>query len=319
MFAKISIFLISIFVVSAVTIESDVFEHNITVGFVGDMVPSVDSTYNETVFDNVIHDTKKPDLMIGNLEGTFAKEGRTSKCVYINSKCHAFSGNANFADALKSAGFDFVSLVNNHSYDFGEDGLEDTKKELNRVGIKYISSDKPTEVVEVRGKRIAVLGLSSTKPWESISDYNFIESEVTKLRNENDYVVVIFHGGAEGSDKSIVPGVEEFVGDENRGNVEKVAKTAVDAGANIVLGSGPHVLRKIEMYSGSPIAYSLGNFVGANKLISIGTLSYSGIFTASLSDTKETKYDFKSILLSPTGVPSLDPLNQSLKFLENLK
>jgi len=293
--------------------------NKISVGFVGDMVPSTDSIYNESVFDNVSSLLSTPDLMIGNLEGTFAHVDRLSKCEYLKTMCHAFRGDPSFADALKNAGFDFVSLVNNHSYDFGKEGLSDTQAELDRVGIKYVTSETPSKSVEVRGKRVGILGLSSTDPWKSITDYDFIKNSVNQLAEENDFVIVIFHGGAEGSDKSVVPMQEEWVGTENRGDVYKVAHIAVNAGADLVLGAGPHVLRKIEVYKNATIAYSMGNFVGAKKLITKGVLAYSGIFTTTLKQDSAPKYNFTSIILSKTGVPSLDETNQSEIFLENLK
>lgn len=273
---------------------------SITVGWVGDMVPSDDASYNLSVFSSVANDLQLPDLMIGNLEGTFALPERTDKCIYIPTMCHAFRGDPSFATALKDAGFDLVSLVNNHSYDYLRDGLEDTKRVLDDAGIPYISPDKPTISMQVKGKRIGVLGLSSTEPASTITDYDFIEREVKNLKQSNDYVIVIFHGGAEGSDKTEVPGTTEYMGTENRGDVQKVSYTAIDAGADLVLGSGPHVLRKIEVYKGAPIAYSLGNFVGGKHLVMGNTLSLSGIFTTTLG---AGSYSLIPITLSPTGVP----------------
>lgn len=273
---------------------------SITVGWVGDMVPSDDAAYNLTAFSSVASDLQLPDLMIGNLEGTFALPERADKCVYILTMCHAFRGDPSFAAALKDAGFDLVSLVNNHSYDYLKDGLEDTKRVLDDADIPYISPDKPAVSIEVRGKRIGVLGLSSTEPASTITDYDFIRDQVSILKQSNDYVIVIFHGGAEGSDKTQVPGTTEYMGTENRGDVQKVAYTAIDAGADLVLGSGPHVLRKIEVYKGAPIAYSLGNFVGGKRLIMGGNLSDSGIFNTTLGTDS---YSLIHITLSATGVP----------------
>jgi poly-gamma-glutamate capsule biosynthesis protein CapA/YwtB (metallophosphatase superfamily) len=324
MFTRIIAIFSSIFFITAFALsgEAPILTENkskITIGWVGDMVPSLDTIYNDNAFIEVTDLLSKPDLMIGNLEGTFAHSDRLSKCEYLKNSCHAFRGEANFADALKNAGFDFISLVNNHSYDFGDEGLADTMAELDRVGIAYVTSEVPSKSIVVGNKNIGILGLSSTQPWKSITDIEFIKKEVMRLKSENDFVIVLFHGGAEGSDKSAVTGEEEWVGNENRGNVELVAHTAIDAGADLVLGSGPHVLRKIEKYKSGVIAYSLGNFVGANRLVSKGVLAYSGIFTATLKENSETKYDFQSILLSPLGIPYIDTENISKTFLESLK
>lgn len=290
----------------------------LTVGWVGDMVPSNDIDYNENVFAEVTGELLKPDLMIGNLEGTFAQADRTDKCMYLTSMCHAFRGDLSFAASLRDAGFDFVSLVNNHSYDFGREGLSDTEAILDAAGIAYISPTKQSTSITIKNKKVGILGLSSTQPTVTISDYDFIQREVIRLKSENDFVIVLFHGGAEGSDKTEVPGATEYVGSENRGDVQKVARTAVDAGADLVLGAGPHVLRKIEMYEGTPVAYSLGNFVGGKRLIMGGNLSLSGIFTATLEKDMPTTYDFTSVILGADGTPKLDVFEQSKQLIRSL-
>ncbi len=290
----------------------------ITVGWVGDMVPSLDTNYNQNVFDSVAPELQSPDLMIGNLEGTFASKDRVSKCTYLSSLCHSFRGDPSFAAALQTAGFDFVSLVNNHAYDYGEDGLTDTEQVLEQFGIPYISTTKPTVSITIKGKRIGILGLSSTEPAKTITDYTFIQTKVAELKKNNDFVIVIFHGGAEGSNKTIVPGITEYMGTEDRGNVELVAHTAIDAGADLVLGSGPHVLRKIENYKNIPIAYSLGNFVGGRHLTTTGNLGISGIFTATLEQSHPTTYNFTSVTLSKDGIPSVDFLDQGKYLIKTL-
>jgi len=299
--------------------EQKVFSDDITIGWVGDMVPAKDAEYNHAAFSFVGTELQKPDLMIGNLEGTFALEHRTSKCVYIATRCHAFRGDESFADALKNSGFDLVSLINNHSYDYGTDGLKDTLAILDARGIPYIAPTKPTTTLLVKGKRIGILGLSSTQPLQTINDYEFITTTITTLKAENDFVIVVFHGGTEGSDKTLVPGANEYMGTENRGNVELVAHTAIDAGADMVLGSGPHVLRKIETYKNKTIAYSLGNFVGGNgNLTTTGILGHSGIFTSTLSDQRPQQTNFISVLLTKNGTPTLDILDHGKKLIESL-
>lgn len=290
----------------------------LTIGWVGDMVPSEDALYNARVFDSVAPALQKPDLMIGNLEGTFALPDRVTKCIYITTMCHAFAGDPSFAESLKSAGFDFVSLVNNHSYDFGKEGLLDTQAVLDAAGIPYISPTQPTTSITVKGKNVGILGLSSTEPASTITDYDFITKNVVKLKQENDFAIVIFHGGAEGSDKTQVPGTTEYMGSENRGNVELVAHTAIDAGADLVLGAGPHVLRKIEVYKTKPIAYSLGNFVGGTHLVTSGILGTSAIVTAALSVNNPTTFDITSVILSGDGVPTVDYFERARGLIDEL-
>jgi hypothetical protein len=291
----------------------------LSIGWVGDMVPS-ESTFNETVFDFVKEKTQTPDIMIGNFEATFALPDRLSKCSYIQSRCHAFRGDPNFAVSLADAGFNVISLVNNHALDFGPEGLTDTEDVLTRAGIDFISLNKPTLSLEKNGYKVGILGVSSTPPTRYILDYDYITRETEKLKENHDIVILIFHGGSEGSTKTAVTGEYEFLGTENRGNVEKVAHTAIDAGADIVLGSGPHVLRKMEYYKDGVIVYSAGNFVGGNeKLLTKGALGISGIFNIFVHDKgPRLRHSIDSILLTKEGVPYLDWAEQGKLMVEEL-
>lgn len=289
-----------------------------TIGWVGDMVPTNDILFNTTAFENVSAYTKSPTIMIGNLEGTFAQEDRVSKCTYMTNRCHAFRGDKSFAESLKIAGFDFINLVNNHSYDFGDEGLADTEQVLTEFDIPFISQTKPVAEFVKDGKKVGILGVSSTPPKNTITDYIFIEETIKMLKSRNDIVILIFHGGAEGSDKTIVTGNYEYVGTENRGNVEMVAKKSIDAGADIVLGSGPHVLRKVEYYKNRPIIYSAGNFFGGNqKLTTKGILGISAIFTVTKSG-EVFSHKITPIVLSEQGVPQYDQSEQSINLIEGL-
>jgi len=301
----------------------------LTIGWTGDMVPATDIDYDLTVLNNTTEQLETPDLMIGNLEGAFAPAGLTSKCSAGSSNCFAFSGDSSFADTLKAAGFDFISLINNHSLDYGTAGLKDTEAQLTRVGLPYIAPDKPTASITVNGVTIGIMGVSSNEPASSITNYAYIAQTVETLKKQNDIVIVIFHGGAEGNNDTAVTGGEEYEGTEDRGNVQAVAYTAINAGADLVLGDGPHVLRKVENYHNGLIAYSLGNFVGGNgRLATTGNLGLGGIFTATfnlstssagaITETISPNYNFVSVLLDSTGAPSLDPTNKAQQLLDSL-
>lgn len=293
-------------------------EDELSIGWVGDMVPAKDDLFNTTALSGVSILTTRPSLMIGNLEGTFADTARPSKCIYMSTNCHAFRSGMAFAYELKNAGFDLISLVNNHSYDYGAEGLSDTEAILDAAGIPYISQTHPSTSLTINGKKVGVLGVSFTPPFSTITDYNFITKEIATLRQSNDIVILIFHGGAEGSDKTAVTGDYEYLGDENRGNVELVAHTAIDAGADIVFGSGPHVLRKVSYYKNKPIVYSAGNFVGGNgRLTTSGILGVSALFTVTEHDNEFT-HTVTPIILSKNGIPSIDGENRALELLSIL-
>jgi poly-gamma-glutamate capsule biosynthesis protein CapA/YwtB (metallophosphatase superfamily) len=292
--------------------------HDISIGWLGDIVPAADDETNNAAFSYISFLTKHPSLMIGNLEGTFAKETRVSKCTYMQGACHAFRGNPLFAYTLKDSGFDLITLTNNHSYDYGDEGHRDTEIALENAGIPYISQTKPSTTLLVNGKKVGVLGVSFTPPLSTITDYTFIAREIAALRQTSDIVILIFHGGAEGINKTAVTGKEEYLGNENRGNVELVARTAIDAGADIVLGSGPHVLRKVEYYNNRPIVYSAGNAFGGNqRLTTTGILGISALFTITEHDNIFT-HTVTPLILSKSGIPSIDTEGRALQLIKEL-
>lgn len=292
---------------------------NISIGWVGDIVPTDNIDYNNSVFKDVQNYLEIPDLMIGNLEGGFADKNRISKCSYLKSHCYAFSGSPFFAQNLKVAGFDVVNLANNHAYDYGDEGLADTEKILKENNINFVSPTKPTLEIVVKNKKIGLLGITSSGDnYSTLNDYDFISDQISKLKQRNDLVILLFHGGSEGSDKTLVENKYEFFGTENRGNVYLMARVAIDAGADIVLGSGPHVLRKIEYYNNKLIIYSAGNFAGGGKLITKDILGISAIFNIEVEKTK-ILYNIVPIQLNILGIPSFDPSQKALTLIDSLK
>ena len=203
------------------------------------------------------------DIAFGNLEGPIVDGGTSSKCPPRSTKCFAFRVPTRYGKYLKEAGFDVMSVANNHAGDFGEAGRASTQKVLNEQGIKYAGSLQPPATVaylEVKGKRIAVIGFGHNNGMPSINDLDGARQLVLDAKKRADLVFVSFHGGAEGTDHQHVPnGTEIFLG-ENRGNLRAFTHAVIDAGADLVLGHGPHVMRGMEMYKDHLIVYSLGNF-----------------------------------------------------------
>ena len=167
--------------------------------------------------------------------------------------------------------------------------------------------------------RVAVLGFS-TYPWsESMTDLAGVRKAVAKADQGADVVVVTAHMGAEGTDHQHVrPGTERYLG-ENRGDPVRFARAAIDAGADLVVGHGPHVLRGMEWYKGRLIAYSLGNFAGYGVFSLGGPLSVSGILRVTLAGDGR----FETGVLVPTqlvgkGVPALDPAERAHGIVRSL-
>lgn len=153
-----------------------------------------------------------------------------------------------------------MGLANNHAMDFGQEGRTSSRQTLDALAIAHTGEAGDVARLTVKGKKVAVIAFA-TYP----GAYNFLELDdalqtIRSLRAESDLVIVGFHGGAEGAThQHVLAGDETFLG-EDRGDLRRFTHAAVDAGADLVLGSGPHVVRAMEIYKGKLIAYSLGNF-----------------------------------------------------------
>ena len=247
------------------------------------------------------------DVVLGNLEGTLSTGGG-SKCGPGSTNCYAFQTPPSYARWLVAAGFTVMNLANNHAYDYGESGLRQTIAALRRVGLAHTGRPGQVTIQKVGQIRVALVGFASY-PWAaSLTDIAAAKRLVRKADRSADVVIVTMHAGAEGSDRQHVRrGTELFLG-ENRGNVVRFSHAVVDAGADLVVGHGPHVLRGMEWYKHRLIAYSLGNFAGYKVFSLGGPLSTSGILRVILrgDGTFETGR-LVATRLAGEGVPALDP------------
>jgi hypothetical protein len=246
------------------------------------------------------------DVVLGNLEGTLSTGGG-SKCGAGSTNCFAFQTPPSYARWLRLAGFTVMNLANNHAYDFGAGGLRQTTDALSGVGLEWTGRPGQITVQKVGGIRVALVGFAPY-PWaQSLTDIGAAKRLVRKAAKRADVVVVTMHAGAEGSDRQHVRrGNELFLG-ENRGDPLRFAHAVVDAGADLVVGSGPHVLRGMEWYKGRLIAYSLGNF-GGYKVFSLGgPLSTSGILRVTLrGDGRFETGRLVATRLAGPGLPAID-------------
>ncbi len=203
------------------------------------------------------------DVAFGNLEGPLLEGGKNEKCPPESKRCFAFRVPVRYGKYLKDAGFDILSLANNHTSDFGDDGRLSTRKVLDELGIKHAGSDKAqysTAYLDVKGKKVAFVGFAHNNIVPNVNDLGFARQLVTEAGKKADIVVVSFHGGSEGEKAQNVPRQTEMMGTEKRGNLPLFARTVIDAGADLILGHGPHVLRGMEIYKDRLVIYSMGNF-----------------------------------------------------------
>jgi hypothetical protein len=276
------------------------------------------------------------DLVTGNLEGTLGRGG-PSKCGGGRSNCHAFQAPASYAGVFRRAGFEMLNLANNHSRDFGTSGLSQTQRALSDAGIARTGLKGQVRELKANGIRVAFLGYapySWTGPLLDIgkgrgeikrarlraaAERRAARTQVSAAASRADVVVVFMHAGAEGSGATHVPHGRETAFGENRGETRRFARTMIDAGADAVLGSGPHVLRGIECRRGRPIAYSLGNFVGYRTLSNAGVLGLSGVLRIRLAaDGRLLGGRLVPVRLEGPGVPRLDPKRRSIGLVRRL-
>jgi poly-gamma-glutamate capsule biosynthesis protein CapA/YwtB (metallophosphatase superfamily) len=262
---------------------------------------------------------RRADLTLGNLEETLSVGG-VSKCgAGPSPNCFAFQAPPSYARLLSAAGFDLMNLANNHANDFGTSGLTQTHRALVRAGLRWTGGPAQITRVRAKGVRIAFLGFAPY-PWAARLDRIAAAKRlVRKAAARADLVVIAIHAGAEGSGATHVPrGTEYFLG-ENRGNSRAFTHAVVDAGADLVVGSGPHVIRGVEWYRGRLIAYSTGNFAGYHNFGLGGTLSLSAIFRATLRpDGSVVDGRWISVRLVGPGLPRLDPSQASLQLVASL-
>jgi hypothetical protein len=223
------------------------------------------------------------DIAFGNLEGPMIDGGKSVKCPADSTRCYAFRVPTRYGKHLKEAGFDVMSLANNHALDFGFEGRESSKRVLDTLGIAHSGAVGDVAHLTVKGKKIDLIAFSNYSTSHNLNDVESAVKVVSRSAATADLVIVSFHGGAEGARYQHVPeGVEMFLG-ENRGDLRRFAHAVIDAGADLVLGHGPHVVRGMEVYKGRLIAYSLGNFATYGSFNLTGPLGLSLILEAKLA------------------------------------
>jgi poly-gamma-glutamate capsule biosynthesis protein CapA/YwtB (metallophosphatase superfamily) len=262
----------------------------------------------------------KADLVMGNLEEPLTEDTGAGKCGPKPQNCYQFRAPPEYAAHLRDAGFELLNQANNHGYDYGPKGYQNTQRTLEEHGLEHTGAPDQITVVEVEGVKVAVAGFSSYVWSNSLVDIESAKRVVAKAATMADLVVVQVHMGAEGADRSHVkPGTEMFFG-ENRGDPVRFSHAVVDAGADLVVGHGPHVLRGMEFYRGRLIAYSLGNFAGGGKsLNSSGRLGWGGVLKVSLKpDGSFVGGTFTSTMMNGVGRPSIDSGHQGLGLVREM-
>ena len=239
----------------------------VTVAFAGDI--ALLGPAPSSIFAGVRGQLRRADVAIGNLEGTLSSGG-TSKCGRHSTGCFAFQSPPLSAALLRGAGLDDLNVANNHAFDYGASGQQQTLRALARYKLRWSGRPEQITVLGMHGVSLAILGFAPY-PWaQSLTDVPAAQALVRRAAARADIVVAVLHAGAEGVDHQHVPAGTEYYLGENRGNERQFAHALAAAGADLVVASGPHVLRGLQLFHHTPIAYSVGNFATAGNALSTG-------------------------------------------------
>jgi hypothetical protein len=274
------------------------------------------------IFNAILPQLRNGDIILGNLEGPLFDEGGSGKCRDSKSPwCFEFKMPTRYGLYLKQAGFTVLNIANNHTMDFGTEGVKSTLETFALLGIKPSGGQTIAEL-KVKGRSIALVGFSyqfSLYSW-SLLEIDRAKEIISKLKKSYDLVIVSFHGGAEGKIALEVVNENEIFLGEDRGNVMLFSRSAIDAGADLVLGHGPHVLRALEIYKNKLIAYSLGNFLTYGQFNLKGPNGISAILKVKLNletgDFQEGK--LVSVKLEGGGLPVQDCDGEGARLMKTL-
>ena len=282
------------------------------------VVENIPKDWEERYFAGVRATLKQADVAFGNFEDTLTDHEKTSKNPG-SGRQYAFRSPPHYADLLYREGFRILNVANNHAYDFGETGFKDTVSNMRRVGIAVAGLRDEAATLSVRGLNISVLGFTYLNRFNLLQDIEEGAERVRQAKTQGNYVIVTFHGGAEGS-----PAVwndnedEQFMG-ENRGNTVAFSRAMIDAGADLVVGHGPHVLRAAECYQGKPIVYSLGNFVGVGGLSAKSFAAVSALLQVAINpDGTLQNINLVPLRFNEQKLPEIDPQEYGTRLVNYL-
>lgn len=246
----------------------------------------------------------RAEISIVDQEGTLTSAAPT-KCGAGSTECFAFATPPGYAANLSAAGFNVANLANNHTDDAGATGLNDTVAALTSANLAHTGLPGQFTIRRVGLVKVAVLGFAPYTWCANSLNLSAVTALVRRARVEANVVIVYFHAGAQGADEIHVSTGPESVFGDPQGNIRVLAHTFVDAGADMVIGTGPHVLRGIQFYKGKMIDYSLGNFLGYKGFGLGGNLSTSAVLQATITASgRFVSARLRPVELDGDGVPS---------------
>jgi poly-gamma-glutamate capsule biosynthesis protein CapA/YwtB (metallophosphatase superfamily) len=297
----------------------------ITIKAVGDIIPGTNfPNYRLPRFrDQLLPKSVRTylqgsDILFGNFESSLTNYPYTTKDT-SRGQVFAFRSPPGYARLFAEAGFNVFNMANNHAMDFGPVGFKDTKKNLEAVGIATLGHKNQILYLKANNIPVAMVGFSPYEMYNSIHNLGAAQALIAKAKNKANIVVVSMHAGAEGTGALHVKNQTEFFYGENRGNSIKFARNMIDAGADLVLGHGPHVPRAMEIYKGKIIAYSLGNFLGYRTLSTNAQTGDSMILEVKLNSLGNlVSSKIIPVRMNRQGIPQIDQHFRTVKLIRSL-
>ena len=268
-----------------------------------------------------VYDTlASADITMGNLEGVLLDSGGVAKNCRNPNVCYVFRSPTRYVQNLVRAGFDIMSLANNHAGDFADGGRKSSMNTLDSAGINYAGLvSKPFVIFEKEGVTYGFAAFAPNSGCASINDIPAARKTIAFLDSLVDIVIVSFHGGAEGSKYEHVPRKHELFVGEDRGDVYAFAHAMIDAGADIIFGHGPHVTRAVEVYKKRFIAYSLGKFCTYGGFNLSGVNGLAPIIKVHTSpDGEFFKANIVPIYQTPLSPVRIDPSKKVIRRIKEL-
>ncbi|MBW4613137.1 MAG: CapA family protein [Desmonostoc vinosum HA7617-LM4] len=305
--------------------EGQSFTDTITIKAVGDIIPGTNfpdyrlpRSRNQLLPKSVRKGLQGADILFGNFESSLTNHPYTAKDI-SKGQVFAFRSPPAYAQLFAEVGFNVFNMANNHAMDFGKLGFKDTVKYLEAVGITTLGHKNQILYLKINQATVAMIGFAPYKMYNSIHDLKTAKALVAKAKNKANIVVVSMHAGAEGTDALYVKNQTEFFYGENRGNSIKFARTMIDAGADLVIGHGPHVPRAIEIYKRKIIAYSLGNFLGYRTLSTSAQTGDSMILEVKLNSAgKLISSKIIPVRMDRQGIPHIDRNFRTVRLIRAL-
>jgi poly-gamma-glutamate capsule biosynthesis protein CapA/YwtB (metallophosphatase superfamily) len=297
----------------------------ITVAAVGDIMmgtdypsPKLPKKDGRLLFEEPKGFLRKADIVFGNLEGPLYEGGSPAKKAK-DRESYVFRTPPKYVKNLVDAGFNVVSLANNHAGDFGYQGMSSTKKVLAAAGIKYSSKAGEVAEFEINGVKTGLAAFSFGPPPRSIVYPEKALEEIDLLSKKYDLLILSIHGGKEGGTALRTVNEFEYFLDEPRGNLIQFAHEAIERGADLILVHGPHVPRAVEIYQDRLIAYSLGNFCTYRGMSLDKEKGYAPLLWVELGRNGEfVKGKIFSFMQFPPGVPKRDEEERAWALIKKL-